>query len=177
VCVPGFLLLGDNVSNPNPQNLVGSNGIIDDQTSIPMDSQPFTQPAQAEPDMRDVIIRVPSHMDDHLVLNAVQLGMSILAKISEGSFVAVFPAVARNKEGQAVPVIGKQEMIIAKGEDIIRVRTLMRTIHDINLAIRNAPDAVSAATLALEGTQKKDDAAREATSAAQGVSPIAIARG
>lgn len=153
---------------------IGEAGIIDDEFTTTLESIKST--ADPANDVRDVTIRTPAHIPDHVVQQAWQLGMGTVQRLGMGLMVIAFPTMKKMPDGKPVPTIGKAEMIIAKPEDVQRILELVNVINTVNQQIAEAatmPSKLLSATL--EGKRAKDEALRQLKQAANGEIPLVTA--
>lgn len=127
--------------------------------------------------VREVVIRVPADVPDHAVHTAFQIGMSTLQRVQLGLMVIAYPSIAKGKDGQAVNMIGRAEVLLAKQEDVQRIIDLGTIITNINKELADTSKQNPADLLAasIRAKQLKDEAARHAAAEAQGQSPIILA--
>jgi hypothetical protein len=140
--------------------------------SPPVEATDATKPEeQVDPNLRQIIIRVPQHVTDQMVDMALGLGSMAIECLGANGMMIYFPTVQKDDKGQLHQAIGQARVPLLNPADIQRVLKVCQAITDANLAqMRAAKSGVQGATVnaAIEGEMHKDNVSRDEAAKAHG---------
>jgi len=125
-----------------------------------------------EPQVRDVVIKVPLHVPDQHVEMALGMGSMAVEAITHGALVMFFPTTTQDPQThERRQAVGHNLMPILNAADVQRILRLTQAITSENMKVANAAKAgVPGAQLdaAISSDIAKDNLTRDAVAKAQG---------